>query len=402
MYQMMNERPVIVRREEVAEFIAVLKDNILPFWINKMPDHDGEGFIGRIDGKNWRDCSADRSLILNSRILWTFSAVYQQLPELQYKRLAKRAFDYLLKYFLDKRYGGVYWTVDAEGNVRDPKKQIYAQAFMIYALSEYYKISEDPKALETAVSIFKLIERYSLDVDRNGYLEAFDQQWNLLEDLRLSDKDANEKKTLNTHLHILEAYTNLFRIWPSKELHEALKNLIYLFKDQFIDSQGHFKLFFDEEWKSKSTKISYGHDIEGSWLLYEAAVVLGDESVIKEIKEPVLLMVDAFMKEGLSADFAVYNESEDGIYDPEFHWWPQAEAMVGLVNAWHLTGENHYLECMSRIWKFTNDQLIDWVNGEWFWGVDAEGNILKNEDKAGPWKCPYHNSRALLELINRL
>lgn len=389
-------------KDQISELSRVLKENILTFWTDKMVDEQFGGFIGQIDGSGQRNARADKSIILNTRILWTFSAVYQQVKEDRYKQMAQRAFNYLIENFIDEEYGGVYWMLDAQGRVKDGKKQVYAQAFMIYALSEYYKISREEKALELSKEIFKLIEKYSLDKDNNGYLEAFDQQWQLLEDLRLSDKDANEKKTMNTHLHVLEAYTNLYRIWKDNALQQALKNLIEIFLDRFIDGQGHFLLFFDEAWISKSKKISYGHDIEGSWLLYEAAEVLGEEALLEKVKTASLKMADVFIQEGISPEHAVYNESENGVYEDEFHWWPQAEAMVGLVNAWQLTGKEQYLEETAKIWGFAKDKIIDWENGEWYWGISKDGKILTHEDKAGPWKCPYHNSRALLEVMQRL
>lgn len=386
----------------LSTFSQVLQENILPFWTQKMVDDKRGGFIGQIDGEDKRHEDADKSIILNTRILWSFSAVYQHLQEDQYKQLAKRAFDYLLQHFIDHEHGGVFWMVDAQGKVKDPKKQVYAQAFMIYALTEYYKITQEDKALELSIALFKLIEKYSFDTQHNGYLEAFDQQWQLLEDLRLSDKDANEKKTMNTHLHVLEAYTNLYRFWKDESLHQSLKNLIELFLDKFIDDKGHFKLFFDEKWESKTDKISYGHDIEGSWLLYEAAEVLDDQPLLEKVKKVSVEMADVFIDEGISPENGVYNDSENGVYEDEFHWWPQAEAMVGLVNAWQLTGNEHYLEVTAGIWEFTQKKMIDWKNGEWYWGINSKGEILKEEDKAGPWKCPYHNSRALLEVIQRL
>lgn len=389
-------------KEQVSELAQVLKENILPYWMDKMVDNEQGGFIGQIDGNEQRNVQADKSIILNTRILWTFSAVYQQLKDDRYKQMAERAFDYLVKKFVDDQYGGVYWMLDAQGNVKDGKKQVYAQAFMIYALSEYYKISKDEKALTLSLALFELLERYSLDKENNGYLEAFDRQWQLLEDLRLSEKDANEKKTMNTHLHVLEAYTNLYRLWKGDALNKSLKNLIELFLERFIDDNGHFLLFFDEEWNSKSNKVSYGHDIEGSWLLYEAAEVLGDEALLEKVKAASLKMADVFISEGISPEHAVYNESEDGIFEDEFHWWPQAEAMVGLVNAWQLTGKSIYLEETVKIWAFTKDNIIDWENGEWYWGISKNGAVLRNEDKAGPWKCPYHNGRALLEVMHRL
>lgn len=385
----------------IEEMSQVLRENIWPFWTEKMPDQQRGGFIGQIDGKNTPMPDADKSVILNTRILWSLSTAFRFTQDIKYKLQAARAYEYLVNYFVDVENGGVYWMVSKEGKAVDSKKQIYAQAFMIYALTAYYEITREEKVLDLAIGIFKLIEAYSLDKENNGYLEAYSHDWQLLDDLRLSDKDANEKKTMNTHLHILEAYTTLYRLWPGQALKNSLKNLIGLFLSKFIDAQGHFKLFFDEHWVSKSAKISYGHDIEGSWLLYEAATALGDAAVLEKVRSVCILMTDTFINEGLDARSAVYNESEDGVYDYEFHWWPQAEALVGLINAWQITGEEQYLEILKGVWEFTKAEIIDWENGEWFWGIDSEGKVMDHEDKAGPWKCPYHNSRALIEVVER-
>jgi mannobiose 2-epimerase len=246
--------------------------------------------------------------------------------------------------------------------------------------------------------LFELIEQYSFDPVYNGYLEAFDRDWRLLEDLRLSEKDANEKKTMNTHLHVLEAYTNLYRCWPDDKLRKQLRNLIIVFRDKIINNDLHFRLFFDEQWNSKSNEISYGHDIEGSWLLYEAAEVLDDHDLLKEIKHLSVAMVDVAIRQGLDDDGGLMNEA----HDADKHWWPQAEALVGLVNAWQLTSRSEYLDLTSQVWSFIKTRMIDRKHGEWYWRVDRDGNVNFSEDKAGPWKCPYHNGRAMLELLRRL
>jgi cellobiose epimerase len=380
-------------REEIQK---ELTENILPYWSTKMVDDQYGGFYGRRDGHDVLVENAEKAIILNTRILWTFSKAIKTSKD--YEPLATRAYEYLLRYFLDKEKGGVYWMLDHRGNPVSTKKQIYAQAFAVYALSEYHMATGNKESLDLAIVLFRLIEKYSFDREWNGYLEAFDRDWNLMEDLRLSDKDANEKKTMNTHLHVLEAYTNLFRCWKDELLEQQLRNLILIFRDRIINKQYHFDLFFDEHWNVKSHEISYGHDIEGAWLLYEAAEVLGDAALEHEIRALSLKMVNVTLKEGFDQDGGLRNES----HDPEKHWWPQAEALVGLINSWQLTNQTSYLASALRVWDFIKTWMIDHQNGEWYWRVDEAGEVNFTEDKAGPWKCPYHNGRAMFELLQRL
>jgi cellobiose epimerase len=376
---------------------AELKDNILHYWATQMIDHQRGGYFGRRNGYDELDETADKGVILNTRILWTFSQATREFSQ-TYRPYADRAFNYLRQFFFDREKGGVYWMLDCEGNPVNTKKQIYAQAFAIYALAEYYLATKNEESLGLAISLFHLIEKYSFDGKYNGYLEAFDRDWKLLEDLRLSDKDANEKKTMNTHLHVLEAYTNLYRCWQDPMLAAQLRNLIELFRDRIINVDVHFGLFFDEQWNVKSKEISFGHDIEGSWLLHEAAEVLGDRLLIEETSQIAVRMVDTAIAQGLDRDGGLMNEA----HDTDKHWWPQAEALVGLINAWQLTGNQNYFDKTLKVWDFIQNQLIDRKNGEWFWRVNREGVVNFSEDKAGPWKCPYHNGRAMLELLKRL
>lgn len=386
------------------ELLAELRENILPYWINKMTDHEFGGFYGRRDGHDNLEEQSPKGVILNTRILWTFSAAARLLKDESYLKTARRAFEYMQQYFVDRKHEGVYWMVDYRGEPLQPKKQIYAQAFAIYAFAEYFQASSDNEALTAAQHLFRLIERHSYDRHLDGYLEAFDERWKLLEDLRLSEKDANEKKTMNTHLHILEAYTNLYRVWKDPELEEQLRNLIVIFKERILNKQGHFDLFFNERWQVQSHEVSFGHDIEGSWLLHEAAEVLGDKELIAEIEKIAINMADISIREGLDTDGGIMNEANHHgmLTDTDKHWWPQAEALVGYVNAWQLTGDQKYLAAAARVWSFIKVHLIDKTNGEWFWRVTRDGIVNYDEDKAGPWKCPYHNGRAMIELISRL
>lgn len=386
------------------ELYNELTCNILPFWANRMADKDRGGYYGQMTGANRLVSDAPKGGILHARILWTFSSAALHLQSDAYLAEARRAADYLLNHFFDEKHGGTYWMLHPDGTPADPKKQIYSQAFFIYALTEYFRASGDEVALAKAKELFQLIEHHSFDTVKNGYLEAYSREWVLLNDLRLSEKDANEKKTMNTHLHILEAYTNLFRVWKDSLLERQLKNLIAIFLQHIIDSvSGHLNLFFDEEWRCKSTIHSFGHDIEASWLLEEAVLVLGDEATLQSVRGVVLKIADAAV-EGLNANGALINERDrvTGHLDNRSDWWPQAEAVVGFFNAWQLSGKDDYLVKACNSWRFIKQQLIDEQNGEWYWSVSAGEEKDKVNDKAGFWKCPYHNGRMCLELIERI
>lgn len=387
-------------REEVQ---AELTGNILPYWSAKMPDNEHGGFLGRIDGLENPHPGAPKGSVLNGRILWTFSAAFRRLADPACKAIADRAQSYILRNFMDTEFGGVYWMLDAEGHPLETKKQVYAQAFVLYGLAEHYRATGEEQSLEAAIRLFGLLEQHSFDPLDDGYFEAYDRQWNLLDDLRLSDKDANEKKTMNTHLHVLEAYSNLMRVWPDERLRRQLRNLVQLFLRRFMSGQYYFHLFFDERWQLRSSTRSYGHDIEGSWLLHEAAGLSGDSALLNEVSVVAVKMATSVLQEGLAADGGlIYERREDGSTDTDRHWWPQAEAMVGFVNAWQISGDARFADAALRVWEYVREHLIDRQNGEWYWLVDSEGKPSVADDKAGPWKCPYHNGRACMELMDRL
>lgn len=386
------------------EMLQVLQDNILGFWATRMVDKENGGFYGRIKGDGALEPKADKGCILNARILWTFSAAYRVLGKPEYLEFATRAKDYLLQHFYDHQYGGTYWALDCIGNAVDTKKQFYALGFALYGLSEYARATGDKDVLQYAIHLFETIEKYSFDKEYNGYIEACTRDWNVIEDMRLSDKDANYPKSQNTHLHIIEPYTNLYRIWKDERLEKALRNLITIFTDKILNPDTHhLDLFFENDWTRGAGALeSYGHDIECSWLLHEAAIVLGDDDVLRLV-EPIVLQVAKASEKGLLPDGSMIHEAnlDTGTMDDDLHWWVQAEAVVGFANVYQHFGDDTALEKSLRCWEYIKKNLIDWDGGEWYWSRNRQGEINKVDDKAGFWKCPYHNGRMCLEIIER-
>lgn len=387
-----------------SEVRSELLRNILPFWSEKMIDHRNGGFFGRVDGTGKIDPEADKGSVLNARILWTFSSAYRTIGDPDYLKLAERAKEYLLNCFFDEKNMGIYWLLDNKGRVKDGKKQIYAQAFVLYAFVEHFRAAKNENSLAKAVELFNLIEKYSYDAQYDGYLEAFSIDWGEPDDLRLSEKDANEKKTMNTHLHLLEAYTNLYRVWKNDLLRQKLENLIRIFTGKIVNSRSfNLNMFFDEEWNDKTELISYGHNIEASWLLHEAAIVVGEESLIQKTSSICLKIAEA-SKDGIMTDGSMIYEKNLMTRQTDYdrHWWVQAESVIGFLNAFILSQKTEYLDLCLSAWKFISEHLIDTKNGEWFWSVDKDLKPNLKDDKAGFWKCPYHNSRMCLEIIERV
>ena len=382
----------------------VLMGNILPFWLEKTIDRENGGFYGRIDGHGVLHKEAEKGAILNARILWTFSAAYRVLRKPEYLEAATRAKDYVIAHFYDKEFGGTYWSLDYLGQPKDTKKQFYAIGFMIYGLSEYARATGDKEALDYAIRLFDTIESHSFDRENNGYIEACTREWGEIADMRLSDFDANYPKSQNTHLHIIEPYTNLFRVWKDERLERALRNLINIFTDHILNPETHhLDLFFENDWTRGAGHLeSYGHDIECSWLMHEAALVLGDKDVLAKV-EPVVQMVTKASEKGLNADGSMIHEAnlDTGHVDDDLHWWVQAETVVGFFNIYQYFGDETALDKAERCWQYIKDNLIDRENGEWYWSRHADGTLNTDDDKAGFWKCPYHNGRMCLEIIER-
>lgn len=373
--------------------------HILDWWVKHALDAERGGFYGRIGHENTADTGAERGVVLNSRILWTFAAAARAQQNAQWMAIADHTFAYFRAHFIDPDHGGVFWSVTADGQPHNTRKQIYGLAFAVYGLTEYYRAGGPEEALAEAIRLFRWIEQYSYDGIRGGYWEAFARDGAALADVRLSDRDRNDPKTMNTHLHVLEAYTNLYRVWPAPQVARQLRHLIQVFLDYIVNPlSGHLCLFFDAGWAPQSDVISYGHDIEAAWLLPEAAGVLGDAALVQKCRDNAVIMAIAAARG--------YDDTAGGLWYEnhlaEKHWWVQAEGMVGFLNAWQISGEAHFFEKSVGCWQFVQRHLLDRAHGEWFWGVDARGRVMPGEDKAGFWKCPYHNGRACLEVLERL
>lgn len=427
-------------QEMKREMRDVLENNILRFWIDNMIDRENGGFYGRMDGGGMLHPEAEKGAILNARILWTFSSAYRLLSHLspatthlsEYLDMATRAKEYILEHFIDKEYGGVYWSVDYKGRPLDTKKQFYAIGFAIYGLTEYARATGDREALDYALQLYDCIEEHALDRKFNGYIEACTREWGEIADMRLSEFDANYPKSQNTHLHIIEPYTNLLRCL--KEMHAqescdyvpaigsvlpvgvsvayetlirveaSLRNLIDIFTDRILNPETHhLDLFFDLDWTRGAGQLeSYGHDIECSWLMHEAALVLGDEDVLKKV-EPIVRIVAKASKKGLRTDGSMIHEAnlDTGHVDDDLHWWVQAENVVGWINLYQYFHDEDALVNAKRCWQYIKDNLIDYQNGEWFWSRHPDGTLNTTDDKAGFWKCPYHNGRMCMEIMER-
>ena len=388
----------------------MLETNILSFWQEQMVDYRQGGFYGRIDGYNVLHPDAEKGAVLNARILWTFSAAARVLNNTPYRILAARAYDYLMQRFMDREQGGVYWSLNADGTPLDTKKQTYAIAFAIYGLAEYVRLTNNQEALNAAIRLFEDLEAHAYKWDnekmsncKNGYVEALTRNWQPIADMRLSEKDENGVFTMNTHLHVLEAYTNLYRVLKNvqrddvqgtkERITKQLRTLIDIFANRIFDpATGHLMLFFDEKWQPSNTHTSPGHDIEAAWLLHEALEVLGDEELLNQTLPVIHSLAQA---------------AEDDIMD-EKEWWCYAEAVVGYIDQWKLYQDekpiesNINLELAETAFHYIQTHLMDRENGEWFWTILPDGTPDRTHDKAGFWKCPYHNSRMCIEIIERL
>ena len=380
-----------------------LLENILPFWLNKTIDEEHGGFYGGIDVDGNVIPQYHKSSVITARILWTFSSVYLAYPEKKYLDMAHRAYEYLYNYFWDNEHGGMFWHVDYAGNPADTKKQVYSQAFAVYALCEYYRAVPDKKILDKAVAMYRLLEEKAFDAEYNGYFEVFARDWSPLAGEKMLADDVICDKSMNTHLHVLEAYTNLARVWDDKIIREKLANLIGVTIKHIVNpGTYHFDMFFDRQWNSKVNRLSYGHDIEGSWLLYEAAEELGIPAVLEQARDVSLKMASAVLKGTSGTPALIYETEPGGPTDDDYVWWVQAEAVVGYISAYQLSGNEDFLARAYEIWDFTDKYVIDKENGEWFRRLSFDTRKpVANLKKADEWKGPYHNGRMCLEIIKR-
>jgi len=381
-----------------------LKGNILGFWQKYCIDETYGGFKGQISNSLEVDPKADKGLILNARILWTFAKSYEKYREESLLATARRSYEYIVEHFVDKANGGVYWMLDYQGIAKDSSKYIYGQAFTIYALAEYYRACADVAALELARQLFLLVEKHSYDSVNKGYGEVYDADWRLSSNQQLSEVDMVAARSMNTHLHVMEAYATLLSVYEDTQLRARVCELIECFLDKIVNPiNHHMYMFFDAGWKPQSENISFGHDIEASWLLVEAAEILGDEPLIARVKVESVKMASAVLAEAVDPDGGVvYEANAQGIIEDYKDWWPQAEALVGFLNAYQISNDPKFLIATKNSWEFIDQYIVDHDNGEWFWQRSRDLKVNEKKYKVDPWKCPYHNGRACLEAIARL
>lgn len=381
--------------DEVREH---LETKIIPFW-RGLHDEEFGGYYGYVSYDLAVDKKAVKGCILNSRILWFFSNAYLTLKEKYLLKEAEHAYHFLTEHCLDREFGGVYWSLNYDGSVADSIKHTYNQAFAIYALSSYFEASGDKAALETAFALFRLIEEKC--TDEVGYLEAFERNFVPAENDKLSENGVIAEKTMNTLLHVFEAYTELYRVSKDTKVAERLRFILDLFLKKVYNPQlNRQEVFFDRNMNSILDLHSYGHDIETAWLMDRGVEILGEE------KERVSAVTKALTKkiyERAYQDHSLLNECENGIDNTDRIWWVQAETVVGFLNGYEKEStKKEYFQAALEVWEFIKTKLVDQREGsEWFWMLNQEGKPVEGKPIVEPWKCPYHNGRMCLEVIRR-
>ena len=462
-----------IRSRLLGEVRKELTENILPFWMQYARDEKTGGFYGTLAqppsaGGTFRppvgDPAEPRSVVMTARHLWAYSAAFNALGDAQYLEMARYAWNAIVRDYADDESGGVFWSVNPDGSPAVARKQIYGEAFAVYGLAEYAlalkNFAEVPAAgapLSFALSIYDLLEGRARDKNAGGYFEARSRDWSATTELKLSDKDIDCDKSMNTNLHVMEAYTTLLRVLkafagasadtgsspgngastvpvaspasmdqaarlcahPSRienalrdsaaldeaisRVRESLAQLVRITTEKILGPDAHLDLYFNAEWKAIGDVISYGHDIECSWLLWEAVEELDDPGIAASYREAVVRIARTALEEGFDAGSGALENETHGIRrDRTRIWWCQAEALVGFFNAWQLTGENIFLDAALAQWRWILAVQKDPVGGDWFWAVGPDGKPDPDQPKGGNWKTSYHNARCCMEILRRV
>ncbi len=379
-----------------------LEKNLIPFW-NHMEDNKNGGFYGYADSDGNPNESSVKGCILNSRILWFYAAAYQLLKKPELLAKAEHAYQFLSEHFYDSRYGGVFWSVHADGTPEDTTKHTYNQAFAVYALSEYYQASGKKDALNLAYSLYRTIEGKCRDAE--GYFEAFSCDFSPVSNEKLSENGVLAERTMNTLLHVLEAYTELYRADKFYAVGDSIRDILRIFKFKVYDADKEIcRVFFDKEYHSLIALESYGHDIEASWLIDRACQVLDDKAYYAEMLPVIEQLADGAYKNGIDAkNHAMNNECENGTVNAKKVWWVQAESVTGFYNAYQNQPDKiEYLQISENVWDYIQKYIIDPKTGEWIEDIMPDNTVKSGQALAHPWKCPYHNGRMCIEIIRRL
>lgn len=387
---------------EAKVFQEHLENNLIPFW-NRMKDEINGGFYGYADAKGNPDTKSVKGVILNSRILWFYASAYQLLRKPELLEMADHAYRFLVDYCFDSQYGGVYWSVNYDGTICDDTKHTYNQAFAIYALSAYYQASKRKEALNLAYVLYRVIEEKCRD--SNGYLEAFRRDFTPSSNEKLSENGVIAERTMNTLLHVLEAYSELYHADPFYEVGDSIRSILRLFETKIYDSEKQIcDVFFDIDYHSLIDLESFGHDIETSWLIDRGCSVLEDKAYQKEMKPMINGLAEAAYRNAFDKrQNALNNEREGNNIDSQKVWWVQAESVVGFYNAYQKNPQRtDYLHTAEKIWEFIQHHVIDSKSGEWIESIPADNLPDSSQALVHSWKCPYHNGRMCMEMIQRL
>lgn len=383
----------------VTEIKEHLVNDLIPFW-QGLKDEENGGFYGYLSYDLKLDKKAVKGCILNSRILWFFSNAYMLLGDSSLLESATHAYQFLKDYCVDNEFGGVFWSLTYDGTPEDTTKHTYNQAFSIYALASYYDASKNPEALEIAWKLYDLVE--SKCKDKYGYLEAFTRSFEPEENDKLSENGVIAEKTMNTLLHVFEAYTELYRVTKEEKVAKQIRFMMDIIKDKVFNKEiGRQEVFFDKTWNSLIDLYSYGHDIETAWLVDRGLEVLDDEAYTNMLS-PITKIITENIYNRAYIDHSLVNESENGVVDTTRVWWVQAEAVVGFLNGYQKQGDKKFLDASEDIWNYIKKYFIDKRNGsEWFWSVQ-EDHTPNEKPIVEPWKCPYHNGRMCFEVLRRM
>jgi mannobiose 2-epimerase len=391
--------------QKLLDFARSDLENILSWWIKHTPDEKNGGYYGEVKGDNTPNIKANRFLVLNARLLWTFTAAYDLTKNEQYKQQARRAYDYFTRHFYDKKHGGFYMYVTYKGKVANDRKFTYGNAYAVYALAEYARVFDDATAKELARETVSILDEKMWDVKHKGYLEVASRDWEYMPNIFMIHYDEESQKTMNTHLHVLEAYANLLRIDDSKTLRHRVRTLLYLFLNKIVNHDNwHFNYFQQRDWTVTDHNYSLGHDIEGSWLLYEAAEILNEPEALADTRRVCVNMARAVYDIGIMPAGGIYTEYDvtKREYSKQISWWEQNEGVIGFLNAYDLTEEEKFLNASLHTLNFIENHFIDKENGGWYAYLNANHQPQKNRLKCSPYICPYHNARMCLEIIRRL
>ena len=390
--QKSEEEKIVAKLKK--EITQDLTENILPFWVKYSPDPSG-GFYGVLNFDGTPKEKSMKGGILNARLVWTFSTAYRILKDEQYLTLANNAQRYFIDNFIDPEYGGSFYVLDADGAPFSEQKDTYQNAFAIYGLSEHYHATQNKESLEYAIALYKKMIEYAYDSINGGFIESFTRNWKMMV--------VDFPKTMNTNLHVLEAFTNLYRVWKDDGLKYHLQEIINVMSHKVLNQETwHEQLFFTMDWQSQRKIDSYGHDIELSWLLVEAAEALGNEEILKDVQRIAVNLATKQLEEGFDKNGAMMYEKEGDHLNANLEWWTQAESVVGFLNAWQITGDRKFLDAAVRNWEWIKTYMIDREYGEWYRSVTSDCKPLKDGAKADHWRCPYHNSRMGFEVMTRV